>query len=343
MNDDVPVNETMNNDAAPEQAPEVENLEPRISAGTQLRALREERGWTVEQVANQLNLASRQIQALEDDNYAALPGMVIVRGFIRSYSKVLRVDPAPILAAIKDDTAAPSVLPPERSPLSASFSETRLLSVNQRGFRSKAVIGVGILVALAVLAYAGQRMGLLPHGASSSGLSKVELAPIELVETQSDAVVETPPALEEVIETKTTETKPVETKVVEAAKPVSEPTPPVVAVKPQAVVAPVTSAVVTAPAVKPVPTTAPVPATPVDSKNALAINVRQDSWVEIKRPDNSVIVSRLMKAGSSEAIAVTGPVSVVIGNAAGVDVTLRGDPVDVVTGNSSNVARLNLK
>lgn len=343
MNDDVPVNEPMNNDAVPEQAPEVENLEPRISAGTQLRALREERGWTVEQVANQLNLASRQIQALEDDNYAALPGMVIVRGFIRSYSKVLRVDPAPILAAIKDDTAAPSVLPPERSPLSASFSETRLLSVNQRGFRSKAVIGVGILVALAVLAYAGQRMGLLPHGASSSGLSKVELAPIELAETQSDAVVETPPALEEVIEIKTTETKPVETKVVEAAKPVSEPTPPVVAVKPQAVVAPVASAVVAAPVAKPVPTTAPVPATPVDSKNALAINVRQDSWVEIKRPDNSVIVSRLMKAGSSEAIAVTGPVSVVIGNAAGVDVTLRGDPVDVVTGNSSNVARLNLK
>lgn len=343
MNDDVPVNETMNNDAAPEQAPEVENLEPRISAGTQLRALREERGWTVEQVANQLNLASRQIQALEDDNYAALPGMVIVRGFIRSYSKVLRVDPAPILAAIKDDTAAPSVLPPERSPLSASFSETRLLSVNQRGFRSKAVIGIGILVALAVLAYASQRMGLLPHGASSSGLSKVEekLAPIELAETQSGAVVETPPVLEEVIEVKATDTKPVETKVVEVVKPVSEPTPPVAATKPQVVVAPVVSAVVAA--AKPVPTTAPVPATPVDSKNALAINVRQDSWVEIKRPDNSVIVSRLMKAGSSEAIAVTGPVSVVIGNAAGVDVTLRGDPVDVVTGNSSNVARLNLK
>ncbi|WP_076590993.1 RodZ domain-containing protein [Herminiimonas arsenitoxidans] len=345
MNDDVPVNETMNNDAAPEQAPEVENLEPRISAGMQLRALREERGWTVEQVANQLNLASRQIQALEDDNYAALPGMVIVRGFIRSYSKVLRVDPAPILAAIKDDTAAPSVLPPERSPLSASFSETRLLSVNQRGIRSKAVIGIGILVALAVLAYAGQRMGLLPHGASTSGLSKVEekLAPIELAETQSDTVVETPPVLEEVIEAKATDTKPVEAKVVEVAKPVSEPTPPVAATKPQAVVAPVVSAVVAAPTAKPVPTTAPVPATPVDSKNALAINVRQDSWVEIKRPDNSVIVSRLMKAGSSEAIAVTGPVSVVIGNAAGVDVTLRGDPVDVVTGNSSNVARLNLK
>ena len=190
-------------------------------------------------------------------------------------------------------------------------------------------------------------MGLLPHGAISSS-AKVEekLAPIELAESQTDTVVETPPVLEEVIEAqapeaKPLETKPAETKVVEASKPVSEPAASVAAAKPQVVVAPVAPV----PAVKPVPvvTTAPTPATPVDSKNALAINVRQDSWVEIKRADNTVIVSRLLKAGSSEAIAVTGPISVVIGNAAGVDVTLRGDPVDVVTGNSSNVARLNLK
>ena len=133
MSNDVPENEAMSNEVtepAQETVQEQENLEPVISAGVQLATLRQERGWTVEQVASQLNLAARQIQALEDDNYAALPGMVIVRGFIRSYSKVLRVDPAPILAAIKEDaaTVVPSVLPPERSPLSASFSETKLLT-----------------------------------------------------------------------------------------------------------------------------------------------------------------------------------------------------------------------
>ncbi|MFC7287019.1 helix-turn-helix domain-containing protein [Herminiimonas glaciei] len=343
MNNDVPVNEAMS-DAAPEPVQEAEKPEPVVSAGAQLTALRQERGWTVEQVANQLNLASRQIQALEEDNYAALPGMVIVRGFIRSYSKVLRVDPAPILAGIKDDTVAPAILPPERSPLSASFSETKLLSSNQHGLRSKAVLGGGILVVLALLAYAGQHMGWLSHGPAGS-TAKVEekLAPIELSDAAPEAVVETPPPVE-VIEA--TEAKPVEVKPAEVAKPVVEAVAP--AAKPAAPVsaaAAVPAAAPAAPAAKPaaVAVVAPKPVVPVDSKNALAINVREDSWVEIKGADNSVILSRLLKAGSSEAVAVTGPVSVVIGNAAGVDVTLRGAPVDVVTGNSSNVARLNLK
>src|SRR5690606_31999989 len=100
---------------------------PRVSAGTQLAALREARGWTIEQVASQLNLASRQVHALETDNYAALPGMVIVRGFIRSYAKLLRADAAPILAAIADEQSEPVVLQ-DRGSLSATFSEGKIPS-----------------------------------------------------------------------------------------------------------------------------------------------------------------------------------------------------------------------
>lgn len=351
MSNDVPVNETMN-DAVPEPAQEAEQLEPVISAGAQLTALREQRGWTVEQVANQLNLASRQIQALEEDNYAALPGMVIVRGFIRSYSKVLRVDPAPILAAIKDDTVAPVVLPPERSPLSASFSEAKLLSSNSRGLNSKVVLGGGILVVLGLLAYAGQHMGWLSHSTLGTP-AKVEekLAPIELSDTPAGAVAEVPPPIE-ITEASVAESKPSEVKPAEAVKPAAEPV--VAAAKPTvsattatagvAQAAPATAAPATTPAAKPAPVTAEAkPSALVDGKNALVISVREDSWVEIKNADNGVLLSRLLKAGSAEAVVVTGPVSVVIGNAAGVDVTLRGAPVDVVTGNGSNVARLNLK
>lgn len=348
MNNDVPENEAMSDEVtepAQEAVQEQENLEPVISAGAQLATLRQERGWTVEQVASQLNLAARQIQALEDDNYAALPGMVIVRGFIRSYSKVLRVDPAPILAAIKEDaaTVVPSVLPPERSPLSASFSETKLLSSGQRGVSPKTIIGGSLLVAAVLLAYAGQHMGWWSHwGAGSSAKVEEKLAPIELAQEPVETVTEVP-APEEVVEVKAAEVKPAEvSKPVEASKPaeVSKPANvPAVAV----VAAPAAST--TAPAVaKPAPVAAaPKPAALVDGKNALVILVREDSWVEIKGADNNVLLSRLLKAGTAEAVPVTAPVSVVIGNAAGVDLTLRGEPVDVVSGNSSNVARLNLK
>lgn len=342
MNNDVPENEAMSNEVtepAQETVQEQENLEPVISAGVQLATLRQERGWTVEQVASQLNLAARQIQALEDDNYAALPGMVIVRGFIRSYSKVLRVDPAPILAAIKEDaaTVVPSVLPPERSPLSASFSETKLLTSGQRGVSPKTIIGGSLLVAAALLAYAGQHMGWWSHGVSGSA-AKVEekLAPIELAQEPVETVTEVP-APEEVVEAKPAEAKATETKPAEVSKPANEPA--------VAVAAAPAAASPTVPAVaKPAPVAAaPKPAALVDGKNALVISVREDSWVEIKGADNNILLSRLLKAGTAEAVPVTAPVSVVIGNAAGVDVTLRGAPVDVVSGNSSNVARLNLK
>ncbi|HEY6772897.1 MAG TPA: DUF4115 domain-containing protein, partial [Oxalicibacterium sp.] len=65
-------------------------------------------------------------------------------------------------------------------------------------------------------------------------------------------------------------------------------------------------------------------------------------WVEIRRADDSILVSRLLKAGTTEAFEITAPSSMVIGNAAGVNVTLRGKPLDI-SGNSSNVARLDVK
>lgn len=324
-----------------------EAVTPLVPAGAQLAALREERGWTTEQIANQLNLANRQIQALEADNYAALPGMVIVRGFIRSYAKVLKVDPAPILAAIVDGAAAPSVLPPERSPLSASFSEAKLSASTSRGFLFKAMVGVAVLAALGLLIFGGQRMGWIPvtPSSESSGIDE-KLTLAEPAEIQSVAVIETVEARPEVIET----SLPMKdlSPPVSASKPLAAaPAVPALESKPLALVAPVIAPQPLA-AAQPSPVAVPAgkvvaPAVPVDSKNALAIKARQDSWVEIRRADDMVLFSRLLKAGSSEVIGINEPVSIVIGNAAGVDVTLRGAPVDVVAGNTSNVARLNLK
>lgn len=360
MNDEVAVNQQPENVASTNSNPEtvVNIVEAIVPAGAQLAALREARGWTTLQIASQLNLANRQIQALEADNYAALPGMVIVRGFIRAYAKVLQADPAPILAAIVNDTSAPAVLLPERNTLSASFSEAKLSPSGPRGFSFKLMVGVAVLALIGVAVFAGQHLGLIPSSTSPQTSQVEKILPIE-----SGEIVEVPPAQSEVIEatvapstneaTATSVAAPTapavpvaESKVTApeskpaAVVPASAPAP-VTASKPSAA-APVVQSVVVAASATPV--SAPVvAAVPVNSKDALAIKVREDSWVEIKRADNSVLLSRLLKAGTSEVVAVTEPVNMVIGNAAGVDVTLRGKSVDVVTGNTSNVARLNLK
>lgn len=317
MSEDVSVNEA-------EQKREEQEVQrsPQVPAGAQLAMHRESRGWTIEQVASQLNLASRQIQALEADNYAALPGMVIVRGFIRSYAKLLRVDPVPILSAIANERAEPEAVLQDRGSLSATFSEARAPSA-KAGMSSGLMIAGLILAIVVALGFAAQRMGWIPLKTSASLVAIKQELPVPVV--AAPAHQETPTTQEATESSATSQSKPIaETTAVAVEEKSVRPAP--------------------TPAVGPVTenATVPAPAVPLDSKNALVFQVKEDSWVEIRRADDSILVSRLFKAGTTEAFAITSPVSMVIGNAAGVTVTLRGKPLDV-SGNSSNVARLDLK
>jgi len=75
----------------------------------------------------------------------------------------------------------------------------------------------------------------------------------------------------------------------------------------------------------------------------LILKLREDSWIEIRKSDNSAVISRLVKAGSTESFKLTGPVSLNIGNVKGVDATLRGAPLELRARAKNNVARLRLK
>ncbi len=345
MNDGVPVNEQSEKVISSDSTSEALNQphESSLSAGAQLSALREARGWTTLQIASQLNLANRQIEALEADNYAALPGMVIVRGFIRSYAKVLQADPAPILAEIADGSSAPAILLPERNRLSTSFSEANLSPSGRRRFSSPLMIVVAVLAMMALVLFAVRYFGLIPTSMSSQTSQMDEKFPaLEVGE-----FVEVTPLQTELVETASAPNSNESNVSAVADKPSAGGTAAPLGVAKDIVIEskPATAVNVAVDASKPSTSLAPIQSVvvPLNSKDALAIKVREDSWVEIKRADNSVLVSRLLKAGTSEVVAVTEPVTMVIGNAAGVDVTLRGKSVDVMTGNTSNVARLNLK
>ncbi|MFM7121073.1 MAG: helix-turn-helix domain-containing protein [Gammaproteobacteria bacterium] len=72
-------------------------MEAGIGPGQQLRAEREALGVTVREVADTLNLSMVVIQALEEDDYDRLPGVVFTRGYVRAYARLLDIDPAPLL------------------------------------------------------------------------------------------------------------------------------------------------------------------------------------------------------------------------------------------------------
>lgn len=296
-----------------------------ISPGARLAAYRKERGWTVEQVASQLNLAPRQIVAIENDDYPALPGMPIVRGFVRAYAKLLKVDAAPLLATLGGETVLVHDSIEPRKTLSTPFSEATLpLMTEREGLFSKWVVGALLAVLLAVVIWAARhdRTAVeLPKTASPQGGDVQATVPAaEAGRVQPDTIKEQHPA-------------PVQpTTTVQGAETPSQSTIMGAGTAPTAAVPPVVPAQPAPQAVAP------------SANDALELNVREDSWVEVRRAgNNAVLLSRIVKAGERERIEVSEPVSVVIGNATGVDASLRGVPVELKTKTNSNVARLNLK
>ncbi|MBK6396107.1 MAG: helix-turn-helix domain-containing protein [Betaproteobacteria bacterium] len=76
------------------------------TAGAILAQAREAAGLSVQDVALQLRLAPRQVTAIERDDFASLPGRTFVRGFVRNYARLLKLDVDAILAALPGDGAA---------------------------------------------------------------------------------------------------------------------------------------------------------------------------------------------------------------------------------------------
>lgn len=69
---------------------------------------------SVTDVAQALRYSARQVELLEADDYAALPGNTVVRGFTRSYARLLGLDAEALLQQLA--TVMPSVVADVRPP-----------------------------------------------------------------------------------------------------------------------------------------------------------------------------------------------------------------------------------
>ena len=76
----------------------VQMQEARMSPlGETLQRARQARGITVEDAERATRIPRRYLEALEQENYSILPAPVYARGFLRSYSGYLGLDPAALL------------------------------------------------------------------------------------------------------------------------------------------------------------------------------------------------------------------------------------------------------
>lgn len=81
--------------------------EVHIKLGSLLKGERERRNLALADLANDLKIAERHLQAIEDGDLTALPGPLYFGLFARSYAEALGIDYAKSLEAIKEDMGEP--------------------------------------------------------------------------------------------------------------------------------------------------------------------------------------------------------------------------------------------
>lgn len=118
--------------------------------GDQLARARLARGLEVQDIAQALKLGQRQVEALEQGDWHALPGQTFTRGFVRNYARLVQIDPAPLMQQLDAILEKPvnSLAVPESRPASMPQSGGNV----SRRDRAVVLTGVGLVV-LAALAY----------------------------------------------------------------------------------------------------------------------------------------------------------------------------------------------
>ncbi|WP_034177133.1 helix-turn-helix domain-containing protein, partial [Burkholderia ambifaria] len=84
-------------------------LETLAAVGSRLAQFREAKGWTVDDVSARLKVAPQKLRALEAGDISHLPGVTFALGVVRSYAKMLGVDPEPFAQALRRERGVPEV------------------------------------------------------------------------------------------------------------------------------------------------------------------------------------------------------------------------------------------
>jgi len=300
--------------------------------GQELAAAREARGLALADVAQQLKFAPRQLEALEQEQFSALPGATFARGMVRSYARLLKLDPDPLVERIAGRFEVP-----DSNRLAARYHQPVPFSDSAR--KSTFVylgLSLGVLVLVGAVGYEWRQER--QAAANAKGTAVAKAAPKERDRERE----------------KERETKP---------RPVPAPAQVLVAPAPApaAPVAPVPMATEKSRAVTTV-AVAPFAATPEKPKavaqdkdkdkdkekpkvvssgpHRLVVRTDGEAWIEIKDAADRMLVSSLNPAGSERVVRGKPPYQLVIGNASNVRVLYDDKPIDLAPHTRQDVARL---
>jgi cytoskeletal protein RodZ len=119
----------------------------------QLHAAREARKLTVQQVADITKIRTDHLRALEQGNFDVFSAPVYIRGFVRSYSTLLKLDVPRLMAELEAELGQTKKFaePPPLSDHSRGTVDFLTLQLSKLDWR-KSVLALGGLAVLAVVA-----------------------------------------------------------------------------------------------------------------------------------------------------------------------------------------------
>lgn len=295
------------------------------SPGARLAQARLDLHLSHEEIAAKLHLSSRQIQALEQDDYTSLPGPTYVRGYLKSYALLLGLKPGPILDLHGQRMAKPA------APDYSSIAPQKEITSRHHQIRFTTYLVAAIVIGLAFAWWQGRDT----RPPSPPLTAHVDEAPAPLPAETAEATAE---AKKPETETKTRapeisagQATPVtNTAVAPGSKP-SVPPAPVAAASQPGAAAPGggTPGVATA-------------ALPAGPRVKLVLYADQDSWADIRDARQVKLLYETVPAGRTVTLEGIAPVSVFLGNAAGVRLEYNGKNVDVNQHKRGMMARFTL-
>ena len=325
--------------------------------GHLLREAREERGYSQKEVARDLHLTSKVIDALEESNFDIISSSLFARGYIRSYARHLGLDGQALVAEFDAIYGVPNQ------------NKKPMPGVHQLGQQSKpgdtwvkliSIIFVIGLVVASVLWWQHQNGGSMLQRLNNVTLSNTaaDLVVESLGEDDNSSDMELLAANPSEVGTTVSDDQTAATEAPVQALDVAE----IVAVKP--VVTALTEAVSVSPEMSDVsdssalnPEIIAVPAVAQTEESTGAADVAalgpneallmmafdKDCLVEIKDGNGKMILSDLYASGSTIEQVVTAPIEILLGRSSGVtQMTFNGEVIDLKPHTRKDIARLTL-
>lgn len=308
------MNEEMDDGVVPEE------MLPGV--GATLKAAREARGMSVQEVGTRLRLMARQVEAIEAEDFASLGQPVFSRGFVRNYARMLGLNEQPLLAQMSPArvTVAPQTENLPFAPKPGFWTSPLVMS---------SIGAIVLVITVPVVLYLWLNSGDQEEIVAPVIEQTIHLpAAVPVTQTAPEMQPELPPATTAGAPPQTGDPAQATTSASSSTTLAGATLPPAAAIQPAA---------------PPMPMAKPAANTSASAAaQSIQFYLAAPSWLQVRDSTGKMVHSALSPAGSNIEVKGTPPFNLVVGNAANVQVTYKNKPVDIRPYIDVTVARFSL-